>query len=122
MPEHNTGHMGGTMRLGQRPTLFKTDNSVLSKCNCNHLTKFFDTIKWLQVCSEQAFEKRALNILREPTYLLRCTGNFKTSQLAKNRKLNLQFKNDFWENKCLSATKLIKEKNEGSILDFRELC
>ncbi|XP_072019500.1 CTP synthase 1-B-like [Amphiura filiformis] len=29
MPEHNTGHMGGTMRLGQRPTLFKTDKSVL---------------------------------------------------------------------------------------------
>ena len=31
MPEHNTGHMGGTMRLGQRPTLFKTERSVLSK-------------------------------------------------------------------------------------------
>lgn len=31
MPEHNTGHMGGTMRLGQRPTLFKTERSVLRK-------------------------------------------------------------------------------------------
>ncbi|XP_041462371.1 CTP synthase 1-like [Lytechinus variegatus] len=29
MPEHNTGQMGGTMRLGLRKTLFKTDNCVM---------------------------------------------------------------------------------------------
>ncbi|XP_071801606.1 CTP synthase 1-A-like [Asterias amurensis] len=29
MPEHNTGQMGGTMRLGKRTTLFKADSSVL---------------------------------------------------------------------------------------------
>ena len=90
MPEHNTGHMGGTMRLGQRPTLFKTDNSVLSKCKCNRLTKFFDKINWLQIFGEQVLRKKKnANILRELTYLLRCTSNFKASQLAKNRKLNL---------------------------------
>ncbi|GFN89979.1 ctp synthase [Plakobranchus ocellatus] len=31
MPEHNTGQMGGTMRLGKRKTLFKTNKSVLRK-------------------------------------------------------------------------------------------
>ncbi|KAK7108848.1 CTP synthase 1-like isoform X2 [Littorina saxatilis] len=31
MPEHNTGQMGGTMRLGKRKTLFKTENSLLRK-------------------------------------------------------------------------------------------
>lgn len=31
MPEHNPGDMGGTMRLGKRRTVFKTQNSVLSK-------------------------------------------------------------------------------------------
>jgi len=31
MPEHNTGRMGGTMRLGRRATIFQTDRkSVLS--------------------------------------------------------------------------------------------
>jgi hypothetical protein len=31
MPEHNSGHMGGTMRLGRRRTLFKKETeSVLS--------------------------------------------------------------------------------------------
>ncbi len=29
MPEHNPGQMGGTMRLGKRTTIFKTQNSVL---------------------------------------------------------------------------------------------
>ncbi|XP_061483195.1 CTP synthase 2 isoform X6 [Rhineura floridana] len=31
MPEHNPGDMGGTMRLGKRKTVFKTENSVLRK-------------------------------------------------------------------------------------------
>lgn len=31
MPEHNTGQMGATMRLGKRTTLFKTEKSVLRK-------------------------------------------------------------------------------------------
>lgn len=32
MPEHNPGDLGGTMRLGIRKTVFKTENSILSKC------------------------------------------------------------------------------------------
>jgi hypothetical protein len=32
MPEHNTGHMGATMRLGKRRTVFTTKDSLLSKC------------------------------------------------------------------------------------------
>uniref|UniRef100_A0A3Q3J2J7 CTP synthase n=1 Tax=Monopterus albus TaxID=43700 RepID=A0A3Q3J2J7_MONAL len=31
MPEHNPGQMGGTMRLGKRRTIFKTNSSVLRK-------------------------------------------------------------------------------------------
>uniref|UniRef100_A0A7N6FDC8 CTP synthase n=1 Tax=Anabas testudineus TaxID=64144 RepID=A0A7N6FDC8_ANATE len=31
MPEHNPGQMGGTMRLGKRRTIFKSNNSVLRK-------------------------------------------------------------------------------------------
>uniref|UniRef100_A0A8D0HNR3 CTP synthase n=1 Tax=Sphenodon punctatus TaxID=8508 RepID=A0A8D0HNR3_SPHPU len=31
MPEHNPGVMGGTMRLGKRRTIFKTEDSVLRK-------------------------------------------------------------------------------------------
>lgn len=31
MPEHNPGQMGATMRLGKRKTLFKTNDSLLSK-------------------------------------------------------------------------------------------
>lgn len=30
MPEHNPGHMGGTMRLGKRRTIFTDDNSIIS--------------------------------------------------------------------------------------------
>jgi len=31
MPEHNQGQLGGTMRLGKRKTIFKTENSKLRK-------------------------------------------------------------------------------------------
>ena len=31
MPEHNPGSMGGTMRLGQRKTIFKTKESITSE-------------------------------------------------------------------------------------------
>lgn len=31
MPEHNPGQMGGTMRLGKRRTIFKSNTSVLRK-------------------------------------------------------------------------------------------
>ncbi|XP_071462367.1 CTP synthase 2 isoform X1 [Marmota flaviventris] len=31
MPEHNPGNLGGTMRLGLRRTVFKTENSILRK-------------------------------------------------------------------------------------------
>lgn len=30
MPEHHPGHMGGTMRLGKRTTLFREEKSVIS--------------------------------------------------------------------------------------------
>lgn len=30
MPEHNSGQMGGTMRLGKRHTQFTDDNSIIS--------------------------------------------------------------------------------------------
>jgi len=30
MPEHHPGHLGGSMRLGKRRTIFKTDQSLLS--------------------------------------------------------------------------------------------
>lgn len=30
MPEHNPGQMGGTMRLGKRKTIFRSNNSVMS--------------------------------------------------------------------------------------------
>ena len=42
MPEHNTGQMGGTMRLGRRRTIF-TKDCVLSK-----LKKFSSKIKILE--------------------------------------------------------------------------
>ena len=29
MPEHNPGDMGGTMRLGKRQTIFKSNDSIL---------------------------------------------------------------------------------------------
>lgn len=31
MPEHNSGQMGGTMRLGKRQTQFINNNSILSE-------------------------------------------------------------------------------------------
>ena len=31
MPEHHTGQMGGTMRLGKRRTNFQTEKSILSE-------------------------------------------------------------------------------------------
>ena len=39
MPEHNTGHMGATMRLGKRKTIFKSKQSILSKL----ITEFFES-------------------------------------------------------------------------------
>ena len=30
MPEHHPGHLGGTMRLGKRRSLFRTEQSVIS--------------------------------------------------------------------------------------------
>ena len=40
MPEHNTGHMGATMRLGKRKTIFKSKHSLLSKL----ITEFVESI------------------------------------------------------------------------------
>jgi CTP synthase len=38
MPEHNSGQMGGTMRLGKRQTIFKTQNSVIRQLYGNENT------------------------------------------------------------------------------------
>ena len=35
MPEHNPGQMGGTLRLGQRKTIFKSKRSVARKSYSN---------------------------------------------------------------------------------------
>ena len=40
MPEHNPGQMGGTMRLGLRKTLFKTNHSLMSKFHISGLLTF----------------------------------------------------------------------------------
>jgi hypothetical protein len=45
MPEHNKGDMGGTMRLGRRRTLFKTEKSILSKLNYKKLNLNVEFIK-----------------------------------------------------------------------------
>lgn len=42
MPEHNTGSLGGTMRLGKRTTVFK-EASVNSKISKTHLRNYFNT-------------------------------------------------------------------------------
>lgn len=36
MPEHNTGQMGATMRLGKRKTIFTTKDSLLSRLNSSY--------------------------------------------------------------------------------------
>ena len=38
MPEHNTGQMGGTMRLGKRQTIFKTQDSIMRQLYGNENT------------------------------------------------------------------------------------
>ncbi len=40
MPEHNTGILGGTMRLGKRTTVFKTQDSVLKKLYGDQVLEF----------------------------------------------------------------------------------
>lgn len=42
MPEHNTGSLGGTMRLGKRTTVFK-ETSINSKLSKTHLRNYFNT-------------------------------------------------------------------------------
>ena len=44
MPEHHTGQLGGTMRLGKRRTNFKTDKSLMSE----ELFSYFDLV--LLIC------------------------------------------------------------------------
>ena len=39
MPEHNTGELGGTMRLGKRQTIFKTQDSILRQLYGNQVFK-----------------------------------------------------------------------------------
>ena len=41
MPEHNPGQMGGTMRLGLRKTLFRTNHSLMSKFHISGLLTLF---------------------------------------------------------------------------------
>ena len=38
MPEHNSGQMGGTMRLGKRTTVFKSNDSILSEFDVSRYT------------------------------------------------------------------------------------
>ena len=38
MPEHNTGELGGTMRLGKRQTIFKTKDSILRQLYGNQVS------------------------------------------------------------------------------------
>ena len=38
MPEHNPGQMGGTMRLGKRQTIFKTQDSIMRQLYGNENT------------------------------------------------------------------------------------
>ena len=40
MPEHHTGQLGGTMRLGKRRTNFKTEKSLMSE----ELFSYFDLV------------------------------------------------------------------------------
>ena len=44
MPEHNPGQMGGTMRLGKRRTIFKTNNSVLRKQKPLHMLPLWEIL------------------------------------------------------------------------------
>jgi len=41
MPEHNQGQMGGTMRLGKRETIFRTQNSMMRQLYGNKVGQFF---------------------------------------------------------------------------------
>lgn len=47
MPEHHTGTLGGTMRLGKRTTIFKNEDSLLSMCIascfalCNRFIEYY---------------------------------------------------------------------------------
>ena len=42
MPEHNQGQLGGTMRLGKRETVFRTDDSIMKQLYGNQVhTKDF---------------------------------------------------------------------------------
>ena len=38
MPEHNTGELGGTMRLGKRQTIFKSKDSILRQLYGNQVS------------------------------------------------------------------------------------
>lgn len=55
MPEHNPGQMGGTMRLGKRRTIFKTNNSVLRE-------------KMLQIHFEPGIDAGHLSTLFSPLF------------------------------------------------------
>lgn len=73
MPEHNPGQMGGTMRLGKRRTIFKSNNSVMSTCpeiNGGLLTFFFFlaiVILTSDISSVQRNCTEAMNMLKRGT-------------------------------------------------------
>ena len=49
MPEHHPGQLGGTMRLGKRRTLFKSDQSLLSKFKIKSLIDSVASCKTISV-------------------------------------------------------------------------
>ena len=42
MPEHNPGQLGGTMRLGKRTTVFKSEENTICKHNFHADPNFYN--------------------------------------------------------------------------------
>jgi len=65
MPEHNPGQMGGTMRLGKRRTLFKSDDSILKKLygNVDHVDERHRHRYEVNPAYVSEFEKLGMNFV-----------------------------------------------------------
>lgn len=84
MPEHNPGNMGGTMRLGQRKTIFKTQDSITRQLygNCDYveerhrhryevnptLTKYFEEKGFYFVGHDESAERMEIGELNDHPY------------------------------------------------------
>lgn len=62
MPEHNPGQMGGTMRLGKRRTIFKTNNSILRKKHSIHFEPSIGVFHVLSSYSTSVFQANFMEI------------------------------------------------------------